>query len=83
MALSLGLKSDSKWVIGGDPVSVRSIGPGNRAVLGVGAKSYPITDVARVEILPQVFCCLGPTDHHRQGLRVVFEAPREIGIRRV
>lgn len=83
MALSLGLNMSSRWAIGETNVHVAAVGPGHRATIDVFGKKFHLTDDQRVEILPNVYACLGPIKVDHQGMRIVFEAPRAINIRRV
>lgn len=81
MALSLGIKMGSVFIVGGKPVEVLSIGPGQVATLKVAdGKVLKVTDKARVEAMPEVYVSLGPSRDGMASHRLAFEAPRSISI---
>lgn len=84
MALSLGIRTGDTLTVGTSSVTVVSVGPGQRAVLRVGAVQKLVTDQERVEILPSVFVSMGMgrSPNGAPTHRLAFEAPRSIIIRR-
>lgn len=87
MALSLGIKNGSKFLIGKDRMTVMEVGPGQRATVKVNdSQMMMVTDLCRTEVLPEVFVSFGPTRaavHGINSCRLAFEAPRSIAITRV
>ena len=85
MALSLGIKPNSKFQIGDKTMVVLDVGPGQRALVEVDGKKMSITDTHRTEVVPNVFVSYGPhrTSSGLSSHRLAFEAPRSIVISRL
>lgn len=83
MALSLGIKVGSLFRVAKASVRVKSIGPGQRAVLDVDGREFMVTEEEATEILPQVMVSMGNNPSSSpKGSRLAFQAPRSIPILR-
>lgn len=89
MALSLGISNGAEIEItNGSKVTmlvVNSINGSSKVQIDVGGEVFNITDLERVEILPEVFVSLGkgPSARGYRSARLAFEAPLAIKINRV
>lgn len=86
MALSLGIGVGSRISIGGKTLTVLDAMRGQSILVEVDGVCHVVTDQCKVEVLPQVFVFFGaPTTtlQNFNGLRLAFEAPREIKIVRL
>lgn len=85
MALSLGIKPNSKFQIGDKVMTVLDVGPGQRALVEVDGKKMSVTDTHSTEVVPGVFVSYGPhrTSSGLSSHRLAFEAPRSIVISRL
>jgi hypothetical protein len=85
MALSLGIKLNSRFRIGDKIMTVLDIGPGPRALVEVDGKKMNITEVHSTEVVKDVFVSYVTQRGQSRfcSHRLVFEAPREIAITRL
>lgn len=83
MALSIGVSAGDLIRVGEHEVQVKSLSyRENLIVVSVDGKSeHVISELGRVELLPEVFVFSGKGDHGGIS-RLAFEAPRSIRITR-
>ncbi len=87
MALSIGIRRNDRVQVGEDELKVLNIVLGHHVVVRLKGQKYKITEAERSEIAPQVYLSYGKNPHRSpdavQSARLLFQAPREILIRKV
>lgn len=87
MALSLGVRKGFKWSIDRDILRVKEVVNAKTIIVTINNRTdYTITDLERIEILPDVFIQCGVVDGvfvEPGSSRLAIEAPRSIIIERV
>ena len=82
MALVLGAQVDDAFLVGHRRIRVHSIdGPTQVTVERDDGRKFPIGSEGLTEVLPDVFVGIGP-DPATWRLRLLFEAPQTVPIRR-